>query len=149
LDVLLLRVRSHTSSGRLRRRGWVQGLSALISLLLVFSQTVAVLHFALVAHRFCPMHGLEHLGAAHGGAHLHAPASDSDRTTLAAAASSEEAPDPCLLASLHDRATPPSFAPAGRTAPPPSVRGPRPVCAELTRAPQALLLVAPKQGPPV
>ena len=39
--------------------------------------------------------------------------------------------------------------PAGRTAPPPLVRGPRPVCAELTRAHQALLFVAPKQGPPV
>lgn len=131
----------------------MRGLSALGALLIVFVQLSGALHLALTPHRFCPLHGIEDVHWAKAG-----PASqDLVIAALPGRSPSIDSPglneasgEVCLLASLaHERLVAVEPADSGTFCP---SGGAQSVVADrdLALGPGcSLLLIAPKQGPPV
>jgi hypothetical protein len=128
-------------------------LSGLVSVILILGQASAVLHFELVPHRFCLLHGLEDIQVLDGApAHAHASAaraSRDKRTTARAPRTIVVSHDRCALAMLvHERL---AFLPAERSIdiPGPDSTGlvhPARDAALLPARPE--LDFAPKIGPP-
>lgn len=90
---------------RSARSGFVAWLSGLVSVLLILGQASSVLHFELVPHRFCALHGIEDVqildrAAARSGAE---PTRD-ERPTAQAPATIVVSHERCALAMLvHER----------------------------------------------
>jgi hypothetical protein len=138
-----------------RRRGSRSGrdrllhsVSILVCALLVLGQIFATLHFALVPHRLCVLHGIEDV---HGEREID-PLALERRTVdrqVQAPAAVEDSGGGCLLASLlHDRVALPPPAPATLSEPPAS-DGTFTILEEGAARPlRTLVLLAPKQGPP-
>jgi hypothetical protein len=124
-------------------------LGALAAWLIAGTHLASSLHFALVSHQVCAAHGeLEHVDSAHaGGEHAHGVA-DPGPAYRGAADDVEHRQCGLLGAPREELAVAPparlSVAPAARLAskPAPTAAAPAPTRADL-------LLVAPKQSPPV
>lgn len=125
-------------------------LGLVASVLLVFSQSFAALHFALIPHRFCPVHGLEDTPVLGAKPRVEiAPATRAHREAAAPDTSNEGAHERCaLLMTLHDRFAVLSAPGAQRLAAPCSTRLRKATVDHEVEPPLALWLVAPKQGPP-
>jgi hypothetical protein len=148
--VRLARLRPRPSGAPARRVDpWqIGGLVACI--VLVFSQSFAALHFALIPHRFCPVHGLEDTPVLGARPHVEvAPPARAHRDSATRDRSSEGAHERCtLLMTRHDRFAVLDASGTQRLAAPASTRAPSATRNREIEHPLALWLVAPKQGPP-
>jgi hypothetical protein len=123
-------------------------LSCVVGLVLIVGQLSAVLHGVLVPHRFCALHGLEHVRAGEPRDDL-APVGTSAGPSASGTATDEGAHDVCALAArVHER-----FAWAGPSAhalfaPPASARAAILSDGALCSPGRACLDYAPKIGPP-
>lgn len=135
------------------RSGLLRGLSALGALLIVFTQLSGAVHLALLPHRFCPLHGIEDVrraqpGSAEAPVAIAAPPRRS--TSIDVPQPNEATGEACVIASLaHERVAVAEPCDSGSLHSAPDAQW-IPVFGHLRLgAGESLLLIAPKQGPPV
>lgn len=119
----------------------------MVSIFLIFGQLLVLLHFVLVPHRLCPLHGLEDVSVreAHAWADRRVvPETGARHAVASRAAGQQDAHDRCFLTCCPKESQ--RTAEAGRTEHfSPAVA----VSPDREAAPrQAVLALAPKQGPP-
>jgi hypothetical protein len=149
----VVRARAARRTGRLSRQA--APLLAILGVLVHLAGTVGgYLHFALVAHERCPLHGeLVHAsgqdaGAATGQAALPRDRGDGGPIASRAGDSPQDGHDVCAVtAVLPSRAAPPPSEPGGQIEPP-SVDGAAPAAEGPFLAARAGYRVAPKTSPP-
>lgn len=148
--VRLARLAPRPAGAPAQRADLWRTLGVVASVVLVFSQSFAALHFALIPHRFCPVHGLEDTPVFGARAKVEvAPATRSHREAASRDTSNEGAHERCaLLMTLHDRLAALGAPGTQRIATPAASRVPSAVLDPELVPPLALWLVAPKQGPP-
>jgi hypothetical protein len=123
-------------------------ISLVASAALILSQAFFVLHFALVPHRICAIHGLEDAPAAEVVARP-AHRNSSHGSTTASTEASDGAHERCALAScVHERLSLARIASVTRAEAPAAVRA-APITRDVSLGPsRALYQLAPKHGPP-
>ena len=133
-----------------RRSGLVAWLSGLVAVLLLLGQASAVLHFDLIPHRFCPLHGIEDVHVLDGAASQAMEARLPDKHVSARApATIVVAHDRCALAMLvHDKLACLPSRLYDRVAAPRSVGLAYPTLDERLLPSRQELDLAPKIGPP-
>lgn len=134
-----------------RQSSLVAWLSGLVSVILILGQASVVLHFDLVPHRFCLLHGIEDVhvveGAASRASRAHAP--PTRQVSAEAPASIVVAHDRCALAMLvHDRVVCLPARSFDRIAVPGSTGLAYPALDEALLPGRQELDLAPKIGPP-
>lgn len=134
-----------------RGSGHVAWLSGLVAVILILGQAFVVLHFDLIPHRFCPLHGIEDVHYIAGAKHraIEMPAPGERHVTARGPSSIVVAHERCALAMLvHDRL---AYLPArgfARVAAPGSTRLAYPTLDEALLPNRQKLDLAPKIGPP-